>query len=129
MHPRRLRVLMAGPATASATTPSARPTYLSRTTYRPRPRVTTARTQAPVSSANPVAIAAEVTGFATSTPTPTRSTSVAAKPAASTTNAGGKLAELVGLVVGAAVLLGVGGPAGLYFTRHRQGTDGGRRRG
>jgi hypothetical protein len=80
-------------------------------TYSPRPRVTAtapvARTANPVTSS--VAVGAVTPPTATASP-------VAAKAA---TSAGTNIGKLATLVVSAAVLLGLGGAAGLYVTRQR----------
>nr|MDP9102263.1 hypothetical protein [Actinomycetota bacterium] len=70
-----------------------------------------------VPSASPSALD---TGFAVpsdgpTTPPPASRAAVAA--ASSTASSGGRLNHLIALVLGAAVLLGIGGATGLYLTR------------
>jgi hypothetical protein len=88
--------------------PTARPTVTS--TYsrspRPRPTPTTAPTTTPSPDPDP-------------TPTTELTTTPAVKPVQKSTTAGPKLAKLAALVVGGALLLGVGGVSGLYLTRTR----------
>jgi hypothetical protein len=43
---------------------------------------------------------------------------VKAKPASSASNAAARLTKIGSVVIGLAVLLGLGGAAGLYLTRH-----------
>ena len=107
------------PTTASPTpkpVPTATATVKPRSTYSPKPRST--YSPEPVSTASPVTGGVDVGTITVPTDSPTP-TPVAAKPAAEQTTASDRISTYVALAVGGAVVLGAGGAAGLYLTRHR----------
>lgn len=118
------------PTATRSATPSPTPVVTKAAMQSPTPSPTPRRTRSPRPTYSPqTQVTARATAGSTASPVPSTielgpvptvsPTKVPAKPAASSTNAGGKLAKLAALVVGAAVLLGLGGAAGLYLTRHR----------
>jgi hypothetical protein len=74
--------------------------------------VTTAAPAQPTLTATPVVPVAPTSAAPRPTPVKTKKTSNESRSA--------KLARLGWLVIGGAVLLGVGGGAGLYLTRHKE---------
>lgn len=103
------------PTKTAAPSPTATPTHsLSpKPTYSPKPHVT--HTQSVTSTASPVTGGVDIGTLSTPTDSATPAT---LKPASSKSTSGVGIGKLIGLVVGGALLLGVGGVTGLYLTRH-----------
>ncbi|MGB8649646.1 MAG: hypothetical protein WCD35_03185, partial [Mycobacteriales bacterium] len=70
------------------------------------------------STAHPVAATQDVGSIALPSDRPSAAASPVAARAAASTGSSDKLTKLITLVVSAALLLGLGGAAGLYLTRH-----------
>ena len=98
------------PTPTAKATPTVSPTP--RRTSSPRPRSTFS--VAPGSTDNPVTATFGVGGVTPESPSP----SVDPKESSSSSGLGDHVTLLLALVLGAAVLLGVGGVVGLYLTRH-----------
>lgn len=97
----------ATPTPTRSATPRPTVTYTHTRSPRPRPtQTTTAPTTTPTPDPDP-------------TPTTEVTTAPVVTPVQKSTTAGPKLAKLAALVVGGALLLGVGGVSGLYLTRTR----------
>jgi uncharacterized protein HemX len=67
----------------------------------------------------PVTGGVVVGGIPSSTGSPTATASPVKAKAAASARSSGRLAGIITFVVAAAVVLGLGGVAGLYLTRHR----------
>jgi plastocyanin len=104
--------------TPKPTTPSPKPTT---TTPRPTPTPTTKSptpTPTPTSATpTPTPTSPDPTASETATPEPTESATLIADPPTKKTSGGLSGGVLVWLLIGLAVVLGLGGVAGLYFTR------------
>jgi uncharacterized protein HemX len=105
------------PSLTASRTPDPTPTHTSdpgptaTRTSSPRPHTTTTRSVAPTPSATTTDVAVTTTGpTATSSP-------VAVQPDQVSSEKSGGTTKLVALILGAAILLGVGGVSGLYLTR------------
>ncbi|MGZ6825507.1 MAG: hypothetical protein ACXVGH_01845 [Mycobacteriales bacterium] len=110
------RSATARPTTRPAATaaPVATRAYRTAATASPRPRVTADAPAPAVPGEGTVTGDYPLTGFASSSATPR---AAAVRPAAAQASGGTDVLQLGGLAVGAAVLLGLGGAAGLYLTR------------
>ena len=107
-----------GPTHSAAPSPTPSPpalhTAAPKPAYSPKPRAT--HSQTVTSTASPITGGVELGTLSTPTDSPTP---VAVKPASKTSTSADRIGKLIALVVGGALLLGTGGAAGLYLTRHR----------